>query len=390
MLVNIDLFAILLPTQIDILLITLLSLSSGCNEDDLAQSIERYGELNIYTNDATEELNICTNDAHDKKGAGIRLTLDLNVPVEEMQFNNEVDYHDSTHNKSVGTENVHGSTLDYVPVEGMQFNNEEAAYKFYNDYALKVGFSVRRFSWSKNAQGVVVRKTYVCSKQGWKKSMGNPTRSMPESRCGCQARMVLRRHPNEKFLVRTLISDHNHDLSASFMTPMLRSHRKVTVAHAAMAEIADSAGIAPRKTYNLFAHIDGGRDNVPFTPLDLRNHLRRKRTDNMKNGEICSLVDYLQKKSSNDPGFFSAMQLDEDGYAVNMFWADSKSRVDYECFNDVLVFDTTVKINTEQWPFAQFVGVNHHSQSCILGMAHFCMTRPRKALSGCSEYLHRQ
>ena len=150
---------------------------------------------------------------------------------------------------------------------------------------------------------------------------------------------------------------------------MLRSHRKVTEAHAAIAEIADSAGIAPRKTYNLCAHIDGGRENVPFTPMDLRNHLRRKRTDNMKNGEICSLVDYLQKKSSIDPGFFSAMQLDEDGYAVNMFWADSKSRVDYECFNDVLIFYTIVKINTEQWPFAQFVGVNHHSQSCILGGA---------------------
>ena len=146
MLVNIDLFAILLQTQIDILLKTLLSLSSGCNKDDVAQSIERSGELNIYTNDATEELNICTNDAHEKKGAGIRPTLDLNVPVEEMQFNNEVDFDVSTHNKSVGTGNVHGITLDSVPVEGMQFNNEEAAYKFYNDYALKLGISVRRYS----------------------------------------------------------------------------------------------------------------------------------------------------------------------------------------------------------------------------------------------------
>ena len=105
--------------------------------------------------------------------------------------------------------------------------------------------------------------------------------------------MVLRRLPNEKYVVRTLISDHNHDLAASFMTPMLRSHRKVTEAHAAIAEIADSVDIAPRKTYNLCTHIDGGCENVPFTPMDLRNHLRRKMTDNMKNGEICSLVDYL-------------------------------------------------------------------------------------------------
>ena len=87
----------------------------------------------------------------------------------------------------------------------------------------------------------------------------------------------------------------------------------------------------------------------------------------MKNEGICSLVDYLQKKSNIDLGFFSAMQLDKDGYALNMFWADSKSRVDYECINDLLVFYTTVKINMKQWPFAQFVRVNHHSRSCILG-----------------------
>ena len=108
MLVNIDLFAILLATQTDILFITLLSLSFGCNEDNVAQSIESYGELNIYSNDATEELNICTNDAHDKKGVGIRPTLDLNVPAEEMQIDNEVDDHDSTLDRSAGTENVHG------------------------------------------------------------------------------------------------------------------------------------------------------------------------------------------------------------------------------------------------------------------------------------------
>ena len=201
--------------------------------------------------------------------------------------------------------------------------------------------------------------------------------------------MVLRRLPNEKYVVCTLINDHNHELVTSFMTPILRSHRKVTEVHSAIAEITNSGDISPRKTYNLCAHIDSGCENVPFTLMDLRNYLIRKRSDNMKNEGICSLVDYLQKNSSNDPDFFSAMQLDEDGYIVNMFWADSKSRLDYECFNDVVIFYTTVKINTKQWPFAQFVRVNHHSWSCILGGV-FCMTRPRKALSGCSEYLHGQ
>ena len=123
---------------------------------------------------------MCTNDAHDKKGAGIGFTLDLNIPADEMQIENEVDDHDSALDKGADTSSLHGSTLDFVLVKGMQFNNEESAYKFYNDYALKLDFSVRRYFWAKNAQGVVVRKAYVCSKQGWKKSSENPTRSKPD------------------------------------------------------------------------------------------------------------------------------------------------------------------------------------------------------------------
>ena len=87
--------------------------------------------------------------------------------------------------------------------------------------------------------------------------------------------MVLRRLPNEKYVVCTLINHHNHELAASFMTPMLRSHHKVTEAHDAIAEIADTVSIAPKKTYNFCAHVDGGCENVPFTPMDLRNHLRK-------------------------------------------------------------------------------------------------------------------
>ena len=38
-----------------------------------------------------------------------------------------------------------------------------------------------------------------------------------------------------KYVVRTLISDHNHDLAASFMTHMLMPHHKVTEVHAVIA-----------------------------------------------------------------------------------------------------------------------------------------------------------
>ncbi|XP_031504039.1 protein FAR1-RELATED SEQUENCE 5-like isoform X2 [Nymphaea colorata] len=300
------------------------------------------------------------------------LVNDMNdAPESSVVASDKKDEHDTIFTSSENNIDADtGNTVDsHIPTEGMQFDNEDDAYNFYNDYALGHGFSVRRSSWDKNAQGITVRKTFVCSKEGWKNSSGNPTTRKPDTRCGCPARMVLRRLPNGKYFVRTFICDHNHPLASPSTSHLLRSHRKVTSSRSATSKLANNANIAPKKTYQHLVKVNDDHENVSFTPMDCRNHLRIKRTKTMKNSEICALFDYLQKKSSSDPGFYNTMQLDEDGYVTNVFWADSKSRVDYECFNDVLVFDTTLKINTDHWPFVQFVGVNHHSQSCVFGGA---------------------
>ena len=44
-------------------------------------------------------------------------------------------------------------------------------------------------------------------------------------------------------------------------------------------------------------------------------------------------------------------------------------KLDYEYFGDVVCFDTTYKKNKEGRPFALFVGVNHHKQTIIFGVA---------------------
>ena len=41
----------------------------------------------------------------------------------------------------------------------------------------------------------------------------------------------------------------------------------------------------------------------------------------------------------------------------------------YSEFGDVVVFDTTYQTNRFCFPFAPFVGVNHHKQSILFGCA---------------------
>nr|XP_011462341.1 PREDICTED: protein FAR1-RELATED SEQUENCE 5-like [Fragaria vesca subsp. vesca]XP_011462342.1 PREDICTED: protein FAR1-RELATED SEQUENCE 5-like [Fragaria vesca subsp. vesca] len=72
----------------------------------------------------------------------------------------------------------------------------------------------------------------------------------------------------------------------------------------------------------------------------------------------------MQAKNAN---FFYAIDINEKGRLRNLFWADARSRAAYQEFGDVVTFNTTYLTNKYEMPFAPFVGVNHHSQSILLG-----------------------
>ena len=44
-----------------------------------------------------------------------------------------------------------------------------------------------------------------------------------------------------------------------------------------------------------------------------------------------------------------------------------RSRAAYKSFHDVIIFDTTYLTNKYDMSFAPFIGLNHHSESIILG-----------------------
>ena len=50
-----------------------------------------------------------------------------------------------------------------------------------------------------------------------------------------------------------------------------------------------------------------------------------------------------------------------------LFWSDAQSRLDYEAFGDVLVFDSTYRTNRYNLPFVPFVGLNQHRSTVIFG-----------------------
>ncbi|XP_060669123.1 protein FAR1-RELATED SEQUENCE 5-like [Ziziphus jujuba] len=64
--------------------------------------------------------------------------------------------------------------------------------------------------------------------------------------------------------------------------------------------------------------------------------------------------------------------MDQDDLISNIFWADAKMMIAYSHFGDVVSFDTTYRKNQSGRPFAILLGVNHHKQTAIFGVALLC------------------
>ncbi|XP_015689690.1 protein FAR1-RELATED SEQUENCE 5-like isoform X2 [Oryza brachyantha] len=257
-----------------------------------------------------------------------------------------------------------------VPELGMEFDDEDRAYEFYNKYAGHVGFSVRKSSSDKSAENITRSRTFVCSREGFrkdKKGAKEVKRPRPETRIGCPARMSIKITSDGKYRISEFLPDHNHQPAPPSTMHMLRSQRILTELQTTEADSSeDSATLSRFSSYSLVKQAEVIRGNI-FLPADYRCHLRSKRKKNMRAGDAGAAVKYLQSMQLNNPSFFYAVQLDEDDKLTNIFWADSKSRTDFSYYGDVICLDATYKINEHGRPLTLFLGVNHHKQICIFG-----------------------
>ncbi|XP_021714732.1 protein FAR-RED IMPAIRED RESPONSE 1-like, partial [Chenopodium quinoa] len=95
----------------------------------------------------------------------------------------------------------------------------------------------------------------------------------------------------------------------------------------------------------------------------------KERRLKMVGGDAVAMMEYFEKMQSDNQIFFHAQRLDEEGRLKDVLWVDARSRVAYENFGDVVCFDATYLTNEYELSFVNFVGVNLHDQSLLLGCA---------------------
>ncbi|XP_057453383.1 protein FAR1-RELATED SEQUENCE 3-like isoform X2 [Lotus japonicus] len=251
------------------------------------------------------------------------------------------------------------------PQVGMLFESEDAAKSFYDAYARHVGFSIHvgQFSRAK-PDGPIITWNFACSREVVKR----------KNVSSCNAMLRIERKDAE-WLVTKFVEDHNHSLASSRKVQYLQPHRHFTGATKNVTETFDASNDSYFSTNgNHLEQINivrspspaekshPTRNTTPFTYVKSS----QKRT---LGRDAQNLLNYFKKMQGKNPGFYYAIQLDDENRMINVFWADARSRSAYNYFGDAVIFDTMYRPNQYQVPFAPFTGVNHHGQNVLFGCA---------------------
>ncbi|KAL4330282.1 hypothetical protein AHAS_Ahas13G0384500 [Arachis hypogaea] len=233
------------------------------------------------------------------------------------------------------------------------FETSDAAYNLYVRYARCVGFGVRKGDTARGKDGTQHRRPFFCNKEGKRaeKYICNSKRKREHkalTRTGYEAMLAV--YFDTKTLawrVKKLVEKHNHDLVPQCLVHLIPNHRGMTEAQKAQVNIMHDNGPPTSKIMGLMVGQVGGYANVGFTKKDLDNHIERTHRAKLIGGDPNATISYLLGKLMLTP------------------WP----WVDYQCFGDVLAFDTTYQKNKYRRPLVIFSGCNHHRQTCIFGFA---------------------
>uniref|UniRef100_J3KXX0 SWIM-type domain-containing protein n=1 Tax=Oryza brachyantha TaxID=4533 RepID=J3KXX0_ORYBR len=279
----------------------------------------------------------------------------------------------------IADEVAHGDKSQ--PYVGMEFSTPEEAYTFYNDYAYRVGFSVRKSSKTKNRDGVSSVR-FVCNKEGFsdsqkkkKKPIGSvndqrtPEKEKGMTRTGCKASCRIRLYKSGVWRISVFEENHNHVVIKSPSKKRnLRSHKCLSEEDKKIIRNLSAQNMKPSQILEYLAVQYGGKQNIRFKKKDVSNEVSAENRS-LLGVDVDTTLCYFQKKKEKDPEFFYAIDLDENGAVKNIFWVDGRGRRSYQEFGDVVTFDTTYQTNIYSMPLAPFLGVSHHRHTISFGWA---------------------
>ena len=144
------------------------------------------------------------------------------------------------------------------------------------------------------------------------------THNVMETRCGCQAHIVVKLGSDQKYRIVSMVEEHSHGFVSPDKRHLLRSNRRVSERAKSTLFNCHKASIGTSQSYRLLHVSSGGFENVGCTKRDLQNYYRDLRTK-IKDVDAQIFVAQLERKKEVNPAFFYDFMVDEQGRLVGYF-----------------------------------------------------------------------
>uniref|UniRef100_A0A7N0RBL2 SWIM-type domain-containing protein n=1 Tax=Kalanchoe fedtschenkoi TaxID=63787 RepID=A0A7N0RBL2_KALFE len=253
---------------------------------------------------------------------------------------------------------------------GLVVKSEEAAYALYNDYARRIGFSIRRAKQRyRRGESSLTMRQFVCSKEGTKNAKKESKRSYSRNitRTGCQAFIQFSINQEGRYTVQRHEMEHTHDFSDIRKRHLMRSQRSISDEQIELLKSFRKCGIKLSDAIRFLKCQYGGSPNIGFINIDAYNALANPDCKTFNGSDAKTLIEIFKERRENEDDFFYNFDLDEDGRLCGFFWRDGIMKKDYDLFGDLVVHDTTYRTNKYDMICGPFVGMNQHTNNVMFG-----------------------
>ena len=210
-------------------------------------------------------------------------------------------------------------------------------------------------------------KYFVCAREGVKPSSTNvqnkvknvqtdesqshvveevkKRRKRASQRCGCQARLRIRRTPKNKWVVYQFFEKHNHRLVREEDYMYLKVARKLSFPQQQLLYHLSNGNLGPTRAWNVFKEMCGGFENIGVTDAECRNY-KRNLNNFIGTRDAQMVVDKLLSRQEFFDNFSVEFKKNKnDKTLIGLFWADDQAKQYYATFGDIVSFDATFRSN---------------------------------------------
>ncbi|KAL2944701.1 Protein FAR-RED IMPAIRED RESPONSE 1 [Bienertia sinuspersici] len=279
------------------------------------------------------------------------------------------------------------------PEVGMTFPSWDAVDSYYHAYGKQRGFGVIRAAvsykqkggtstrekragiwrcdcWGKPDKRRVSKGKRVVVQSPIQRSPTNKTTS--SKKCECPAMVYAKPNKCNEWELCTVVLEHKNHTPTPSKSRHIPKYRNEELNKSNVARNlfnANAAGVSIAKIHRTLVMERNGFENLGVSERDVRNVIDKKRRLKMEGGDANAMLEHFDKMVADNQNFYHRYRLDDDGNLKDVMWVDARCRAAYEEFGDVVSFDSTYLTNKSELPFTNFVGVNHHGQTILLGCA---------------------